>query len=86
MVTDRERRFIVFMVNIKMWRVGISMRLHFIYPMIGNRTWLLDRLHKRQIVDSLHHAPCCPANHYHKARLVFQPCTCGAALEAVKGK
>ena len=43
--------------------------------------WLLRRLKQRQIVDNLHHAPACPANHYHKMRLVFRPCTCGAYRE-----
>lgn len=40
--------------------------------------WLLRGLKERQAVDDRHHAPACPANHYHKMRLVFQCCTCGA--------
>jgi hypothetical protein len=31
--------------------------------------------------DDLHHAPMCPANHYHKQRMPTGPCNCGAALE-----
>jgi hypothetical protein len=28
--------------------------------------------------DNLHHAPRCPANHYHGMRAPTGPCTCGA--------
>lgn len=28
--------------------------------------------------DDLHHAPFCPANHWHKTRMPTRPCTCGA--------
>ena len=28
--------------------------------------------------DNLHHAPACPANHYHFKQRPFGPCTCGA--------
>jgi hypothetical protein len=32
--------------------------------------------------DKLHHAPMCPANHYHGQRAPTYRCTCGAAEEA----
>lgn len=28
--------------------------------------------------DDLHHAPCCPANHFHQRRMPTGRCTCGA--------
>jgi hypothetical protein len=31
--------------------------------------------------DKLHHAPMCPANHYHGQRAPTYRCTCGAAKE-----
>lgn len=31
------------------------------------------------VLDDLHHAPACPANHWHKKRLPTGRCTCGAA-------
>lgn len=34
--------------------------------------------------DDLHHAPMCPANHYHYQRLPNGPCSCGAARLAGK--
>lgn len=30
------------------------------------------------LFDDLHHAPICPANNFHRARLPTAPCTCGA--------
>ncbi len=32
-----------------------------------------------QMTDDLHHAPMCPANHYHGKRAPTGPCSCGAA-------
>jgi len=82
MVTDRERRFCYWLARIGVFRVRIGfMRITEIVPRRGSR-WILNWLKRRQIVDSLHHAPCCEANHYHKQRLVFLPCTCGAAAAA----
>lgn len=78
MVTDRERRLVQTMVRLRLWRIDMWMRIPSIVPCLGTR-WLLQWLKDRQIVDDWHHAPCCPANHYHRARLVFQGCTCGAA-------
>lgn len=31
---------------------------------------------KYQVLDERKHAPMCPANHFHRMRLVFQKCTC----------
>lgn len=78
MVTDSQRKIVMRLIRLRVFVVRSSMRL----PWIGARWgfgWLLDRIKREQIVDDLHHAPCCPANHYHRARLVFHPCTCGAA-------
>lgn len=47
--------------------------------------WVLEGMKARQNVDKLRHAPCCPANHFHRERLVFQPCNCGAALVRKEG-
>jgi len=40
----------------------------------------LDLIHARhaEIIDDLHHAPLCPANHYHGSRAPTGPCSCGA--------
>lgn len=81
MVTERQRRLVKRLVRLRAFKVFESMRL----PMIRARWgfgWLLKRLKAAQVVDDLHHAPCCPANHYHRMRLVFRPCTCGSAIEA----
>lgn len=79
MVTKLERRFILLMVRLRIWRVVIQMRLPDIQARFGTR-WLLRWIKRRQVMraDGLHHAPCCPANHYHYARVVFSHCTCGA--------
>jgi hypothetical protein len=37
-----------------------------------------------EIVDKLHHAPMCPANHYHGRRAPTGPCSCGAVELASK--
>jgi hypothetical protein len=33
-------------------------------------------------LDNLHHAPRCPANHFHEVRMPTGPCSCGARLAA----
>lgn len=30
------------------------------------------------LFDDFHHAPCCPANHYHHMVMPTAPCSCGA--------
>lgn len=65
------------MIKLKLWKPFFYFRLIDFQPRRGTY-WLYDMIRKKQVVDDLHHAPACPANHYHKQRLVFQPCTCGA--------
>lgn len=79
MVNDRERRVIEYCVEHGLMevRIGLFRTVEIHAPPENER--LLKRIKARQKVDDLHHAPCCPANHWHKARLVFQPCNCGAA-------
>jgi hypothetical protein len=83
MVTDRQRRFIHTLIRLDAFRVRMFMRLPWIEARWRGSSWVLARIKRWQIVDDLHHAPCCPANHYHRTRLVFHPCTCGAAAAAV---
>jgi hypothetical protein len=78
MVTSKERRFIRAMVAMKAFKaVGGFFGTTEIWPRYGFG-WILEAIKRRQVVDDLHHAPCCPANHFHKCRLVFETCTCGA--------
>lgn len=84
MVTPNERAFVRLMIRLRLFELRQSMRLPWVRPRPG-AGWVLEWLLRRQAVDDLHHAPCCPANHYHRRRLVFQPCTCGAALHAAGG-
>lgn len=82
MVTDRERRFVFVLTKLRVFRVRIGLfRTIEVVPRRGFK-WIIDWLLKRQTVDSLWHAPCCEANHWHKRRLVFRQCTCGAAAHA----
>lgn len=84
MVTARERKLIIWMIKRKLWRQETWMRLVWIRATYFE--WLHRWLLKRQRVDDYHHAPACPANHYHNARLVFSRCTCGAEYYAKRGK
>lgn len=47
----------------------------------------LDKIRAQlaEMTDTLHHAPLCPANHYHGKRAPTGPCTCGAAKMAAEG-
>lgn len=85
MVTNFERKLIVFLIKIRLFYGFIDMRLFWLVANPGAR-WVLRWIKKRQVVDDLHHAPCCPANHYHKMRLVFKPCNCGADFQKEVGK
>lgn len=78
MVTDRERSVIMTCVErgLMTAEIGLFRTVEIHAPPENQR--LLDRIKARQKVDDLHHAPCCPANHWHKKRLVFQGCNCGA--------
>lgn len=77
MVTNQQRKFIKLMIKLKLWKITVWLRNIDIQPHFKTK-WILNYLKKIQIVDNLHHAPCCPANHFHKTRFVFQKCTCGA--------
>lgn len=46
----------------------------------------LDRIRAQwaEYSDKSHHAPMCPANHYHGQRAPTYRCTCGAAAEAAR--
>lgn len=78
MVNAREREIIKSLVQrgVLYAEVGFFRTVEIKAPPETQR--LLDRIKARQVVDDLHHAPCCPANHWHKQRLVFQHCNCGA--------
>jgi len=85
MLTKRQRRLVQLMLSLRLWMPDVSMRLVWFRARRGTR-WLLELLLERQAVDDAHHAPCCPANHYHKRRLVFQRCSCGALLSENTGR
>lgn len=83
MVTEPQRQLILRLCRLRMFRARVGlMRTPIVTARWGVR-WLLERIKRAQVVDDLHHAPCCPANHYHRQRLVFHPCTCGAARAAL---
>ena len=69
------------LLGLGLWEVTIQMHLVDIRPRTGWRgrgsVWLWNRMLGAQLLDNLHHAPCCPANNYHHRRLVTKPCTCG---------
>lgn len=77
MVTREQFNFVQRMIKLRLWSVQTVMRQPDIRACWGTQ-WILERLKEKQVVDNLHHAPCCGANHYHKTRLVFHRCTCGA--------
>lgn len=77
MITKKQRNLVMWMVKVGMWDCVTVLRQPHIKACYGTK-WLLRRLLNKQVVDNLHHAPCCPANHFHNSRLVFQECDCGA--------
>lgn len=77
MLSNTERRLTNFMLRYGLWVAAFEMRIIWIKARTGT-AWMLRALLNRQSVDDLGHAPCCPANHYHRTRLVFQSCNCGA--------
>ena len=82
MVTDRQRKLLYWLVKLRIFRIEIGLfRTPNVFARPGFR-WLQERLLSAQVVDSLWHAPCCQANHFHKRRLVLQPCNCGSAARA----
>ncbi len=77
MITDRDRSIVEELVRLGIWKVEKFMRLPNIVATDETEP-LLEAMLARQSRDNLHHAPCCPANHYHYRRLVFSQCNCGA--------
>ena len=67
------------MIKLKLWREYTHFRNVWVSPCWGTR-WIFNYLNKVQVVDNLHHAPACNANHWHKTRLVFDYCNCGAVF------
>ena len=82
MVTYREHWLIFQLVRYGIWGQREHMRTVEVYPKWGTR-WLFNWIKKRQVVDDWHHAPCCPANHYCRAKLVFSRCNCGAEVHEI---
>lgn len=78
MITKRDRQTVIWMLWLRIWTLKPTW---FGQPVIiarwGTR-WILEGMLKRMERDDLHHAPACPANHFHYRRLVFQRCNCGA--------
>ncbi len=83
MITKRDRSIASELVELGIWKVVENMRLPDIQPTEETKP-LFNAMKKRQKLDDLHHAPCCPANHYHNTRLVLSHCTCGAKLYELK--
>jgi len=81
MVTHSEYKFVWYMLKIGAFAQHNNMWQPQIYARFGFK-WILKWLKNRQVVDDLHHAPACAANHYHKQRLIFGSCKCGAAYYA----
>lgn len=82
MVTEPQRTFVRAML-----RLGAFEQRRDFFEQVDIRARpgfgrLLERLLRIQVVDALWHAPACAANHFHKRRLVFRPCTCGAVRAA----
>jgi hypothetical protein len=77
MVKKFDRVLAIRLCMWKIWTARTVMRQPDIVACWGTQ-WLLKLMKYRQEVDELKHAPCCPANHYHRMRLVFHPCSCGA--------
>lgn len=77
MITDGQMKILRILKRYNLIIVKQQMRLPNIYGKWGTK-WIIKRIKKTQPVDKWHHAPCCPANHYHRTRIVLHPCTCGA--------
>lgn len=77
MITNSERKLIVFLVKIKVFNIYTNMRCYNIGYNRGFR-WLFKLILNRQEFDNLHHAPACGANHWCKMAIIFQKCSCGA--------
>jgi hypothetical protein len=86
LLTLNLRRLILLrMCQLRLWKSEMGLfRTVEIRP--TRMKWLHDWLLRNQPVDALKHAPCCPANHFHRKRVVFQPCSCGAILTEDGGR
>jgi len=84
MVTNTQREFILFLIKIKIFGLKEQWRC----ARVHTKGWLSQKIYewllRRQTWDDLHHAPCCPANHWGKQALVFKKCTCGATKETTE--
>ena len=78
MILAADRKIASALIRWKLWVGFVHMRAVWFEPRWGTR-WILERMMRRQKVDDYGHAPACPANHWHRLRLVFQHCNCGAA-------
>lgn len=65
------------MVRLRLWNLEVDNRRIEVRPRWGAK-WLLAWMLREHVVDSAHHAPLCPANHWHRTRLVLRGCSCGA--------
>jgi hypothetical protein len=79
MITDRDRKLLALMLALKMVEGVENMRLVDFRSVAAGTAEVLKGIKERQARDVRKHAPCCPANHYHYTRIVYQHCTCGAA-------
>lgn len=53
----------------------------------SHKAWIeLGAAYNNVEFDDLHHAPMCPANHYHRSRVPGRHCTCGAQQFAAEEK
>ena len=77
MILQSHRKFAVALCKLRLWMPFTHMRVTWFRPRWGTN-WILETMMRRQVIDRLHHAPCCPGNSWHKRRLVFQRCNCGA--------
>jgi hypothetical protein len=79
MISETQRSIANILFKLRLWRFRVLMTTSCmdVIPARGTK-WILNWMLKTQKVDNLHHAPACPANHYHRTRIVYQTCTCGA--------
>lgn len=84
MITAIDRRVLRVLIACKLVCAKVSLFRTVDFHARKGFGWILDGMKARQTVDKLRHAPCCPANHWHRQRLVFQRCNCGAAALARK--
>lgn len=84
-VTATDRDIARVLLRLGLWRRKVWMRMVDVEPKPGWRRrvsgWIYDGMLRRQMVDRKRHAPACPANHYHRKRLVLLGCICGATEE-----